>query len=224
MRRSTALRLLFVAFPLLVGVAVTAAPAPVYKPKPPVVPWVTGWDMPVDPLGDCQFAKAGDKLTITVPGAAERTTAPHMLREIEGDFDVTVRVTGSFRQEGRAAGVVITDGTNDFRFCRASNQNKSLTVMVAVPTSKGILNGVSGGSDGDDPELVFIRIERRKNILDDEVQHGSSEVDGSLRGPPALGRGAPEKTEGRRLCGVECRWRVRAGLRQVRVDAREVTL
>ena len=91
MRRSTALRLIFVAFPLLVGVAVTAAPAPVYKPKPPVVPWVTGWDKPVDSIGDCRFDTKGDKLMISVPGRAGRATVPQMLREIEGDFNADFR-------------------------------------------------------------------------------------------------------------------------------------
>ena len=162
MRRSTVLRLVFLAWPLLVGVAVTAAPAPVHKPKSPVVPWVTGWDKPVDSIGDCRFDKKGDKLTISVPGRAGRATVPQMLREIEGDFDITVRVTADFSPGGLEAGVLISDGTNDLRFGRGSDRNNSLIVRVSVRNH----TGVSASSVvGDNLKPVYIRVERRKNVL-----------------------------------------------------------
>jgi regulation of enolase protein 1 (concanavalin A-like superfamily) len=174
MRRSTALRLVLLAWALLFAVGVTAAPAPVYRPKP-TTPWVTGWDMPVDPIGDCRFDKKGDKLTISVPGRAGRTTAPRMLREIEGDFDVTVRVTGAFAQKGREAGVLITDGTNDLRFGRGSDQNNSLIVAVSVRNR----SGVSASSVvGDNLKPVYIRVERRKNVL--TVKHRTDRQEWSL--------------------------------------------
>jgi regulation of enolase protein 1 (concanavalin A-like superfamily) len=72
-----------------------AAPAPL-----PRSPWATGWEKPVDPVGDCRFDRKGDKLTITVPGdghALEEHTAPCLLREVVGDFLVEVRVGGNFR-------------------------------------------------------------------------------------------------------------------------------
>src|SRR4051794_6272305 len=91
----------FAAF-LFVGLfaaAVLAAPAP--RPRPPT-PWVTGWDKPVDPSGDCRFDRDGDRLTISVPGKGHELnyerpmTAPQLLRDVEGDFDVQVRVTATF--------------------------------------------------------------------------------------------------------------------------------
>jgi Protein of unknown function (DUF1349) len=90
------LSLLFVA--LVVG-STLAAPAPL----PRVDDWTTGWDKPIDPLGDCSFGRKGDKLTITVPGKGHgldvregRLNAPRLLRDVEGDFIVQVRVSGDF--------------------------------------------------------------------------------------------------------------------------------
>jgi regulation of enolase protein 1 (concanavalin A-like superfamily) len=181
MYRSTVLRLVLLAWPPLLAVGVTAAPAPVYRPKPSA-PWVTGWDNPVDPFGDCRFDKKGDELTIAVPGRAGRTSVPRMLREIEGDFDVTVRVTGAFAKNGLEAGVLISDGTNDLRFGRGSDQNKSLIVSVSVLNR----SGVSASSVvGDNLKPVYIRVERRKNVL--TVKHRTDRKEWSLpfEGHPA---------------------------------------
>ena len=82
----------------------SAAPAPVYKPKSSRV-WFTGWDKPVDPTGGCRFDREGDVLTIAVrgkppatEGGAENPDAPRLLRDVTGDFDMVVRVGGDFYQ------------------------------------------------------------------------------------------------------------------------------
>jgi regulation of enolase protein 1 (concanavalin A-like superfamily) len=92
-----------------------AAPAPL--PRPSQV-WNTGWDRPVDPVGDCRFERQGDKLTITVPGKGHeldvrqgRLDAPHLLRQAEGDFLVQVRV-GVTAAAGRA-GLLLRGGDTD---------------------------------------------------------------------------------------------------------------
>ena len=68
------------------------------------------WGDVVDPDRDCKFElePREDKVRITVPGrthilSAEigRTNAPRILRELEGDFDVTVRVAGSSHPAGK---------------------------------------------------------------------------------------------------------------------------
>ena len=46
---------------LLCALAALAVQA---TPVPPPKPWVTGWDQPVDPDGDCRFERKGDKVTI----------------------------------------------------------------------------------------------------------------------------------------------------------------
>jgi regulation of enolase protein 1 (concanavalin A-like superfamily) len=103
----------------LAPLALPAAPAP--QPRP----WFRGWSKPVDPVGDCKFERAGDRLAITVPGAGhgvdvERAhlAAPHLLRDVEGDFVVQVRIRADFRPAElgakdvcRAAGIVLLDGT-----------------------------------------------------------------------------------------------------------------
>lgn len=107
-----------------VASAAFAAPAPVSKPKPSNV-WVDGWDKPVDQVGDCGFTPVGDKLTIAMPprkggrwimgvfNGATSGTAPHMLRDVRGDFSVQVRMTGDFTGASgrhRAAGLLLKAG------------------------------------------------------------------------------------------------------------------
>jgi hypothetical protein len=100
----------------VVVAAVTAAPVP--RPGS----WVAGWDRPVDPKGDCKFDRRGEKLSITVPGEGHdldaREAAPRLMREVEGDFAVQVRVGGNIRPadpEGpgwRQAGLLLAEGTD----------------------------------------------------------------------------------------------------------------
>jgi regulation of enolase protein 1 (concanavalin A-like superfamily) len=88
---------------------------------------VIGWDKPVDPMGDCRFERKGDRLSITVPGTPEHhfifgreepLHAPRLLRRVEGDFAVEVRVRGSFGKAGmsvgyRRAGLLLVDDRCD---------------------------------------------------------------------------------------------------------------
>ena len=69
------------------------------------------WGDAVDPDRDCKFElePREDKVRIIVPGqthilSAEigRMNAPRILREIEGDFDVSVRVAGTSHPAGKA--------------------------------------------------------------------------------------------------------------------------
>lgn len=67
---------------------------------------IKGWGTVTDSEGDCTVKEEKGKLTITVPGTkphdlhpggfAGRMGAPRVLREIEGDFTATVKVTGDF--------------------------------------------------------------------------------------------------------------------------------
>jgi hypothetical protein len=75
--------------------AVVAAPVPAAKP------FTSDWDKPVDPYRDCKFIPEKDALTIEVPGGdhdldfkRDRRTAPRVLHDVEGDFEVQVRVQG----------------------------------------------------------------------------------------------------------------------------------
>jgi regulation of enolase protein 1 (concanavalin A-like superfamily) len=71
-------------------------------PAPPPQPWLSGWDRPVDPDGDCLFHRHGEALALTVPGKSHLLNgkwknAPRLLREVEGDFVAQVRVSGAFQ-------------------------------------------------------------------------------------------------------------------------------
>jgi hypothetical protein len=90
----------------LVASGLVAAPAPFPRPDR-AGPWVTGWDTPVDPVGDCRFDRDGDKLTITVPGSKGRSSDFSLLRDVEGDFVLQVRMAVSFPG---AAGILLVDG------------------------------------------------------------------------------------------------------------------
>ena len=147
MSRSTAVLRVLGLLPctLIVAVAAMAAPAPIYRAKPFLL-WVTGWNRPVDALGDCRFEKEGDKLTITVPGAGhdfagqvERLTAPHLLRDVEGDFSVEVRVGGQFEHKNpqngqlrRGAGLLLSDGDKLVRFGRVVDQKTSWGLVPSL--------------------------------------------------------------------------------------------
>lgn len=87
----------------LVAFRLMAAPVPVYRAKA-FEDWLSGWDKPVDPVGGCRFDRERSRLTIRLPKGHSREAGlwkgrkdvPHILREIEGDFDVQVRITGEF--------------------------------------------------------------------------------------------------------------------------------
>ena len=79
-----------------------AAPSPAGSgPPAAALSFETGWDKPVDPDGDCKFTPDKTVLTIEAPGKQHdlsfRMNAPRMLRKVEGDFTVQVRVDGDFR-------------------------------------------------------------------------------------------------------------------------------
>lgn len=106
---------------LMAASTVLAAPAP--------VPFKTGWDQPVDPYHDCKFVIKDGTLTIELPGADHdldpkrgQFNAPRLLRDIEGDFLMQVRVRGTFcpsakstvdgKEPSVAAGLVVIPEDN----------------------------------------------------------------------------------------------------------------
>src|SRR5262245_63307451 len=76
--------------------AALGAPAPSKRDSTLLV---TTWSEQVDPDKDCKFVKDGDALVIEIPGKDHdlwprdrQMNAPRLLKEVEGDFDVQVRV------------------------------------------------------------------------------------------------------------------------------------
>jgi RNA polymerase sigma factor (sigma-70 family) len=66
-----------------------------------------GWGTALDPADDCKFTVAPDTLTVTVPGTdhalcieRNQMNAPRVLRDVEGDFILQVKVAGEFPDGG----------------------------------------------------------------------------------------------------------------------------
>jgi hypothetical protein len=110
-------------FVCLLAAGATAAPAPLPRPWQPR-PWLGlgGWDAPV---GRGRFDHKGATLTITVANQEDHRGA-RLLRDVEGDFVVQVRVRGAFHRDVgkhiqvQGAGIVLTDGKSFFRLEQAA--------------------------------------------------------------------------------------------------------
>jgi RNA polymerase sigma factor (sigma-70 family) len=110
------------------------APPAAEKPTPAKpVGGVTlnGWGTILDPSDDCRFLLDKDKLTLKVPGSdhalcieQNRMNAPRVLREVEGDFIVQVKVSGEYpngsvsvvpsRRSFHGAGLVLWQDENNY--------------------------------------------------------------------------------------------------------------
>jgi len=77
---------------------------------------IEGWGTVIDPDGDCTIKGDNGKISITVPGTAHNLhptramNAPRVLRQIEGDFVVTVKVTCALTPGKKVVGVGATAG------------------------------------------------------------------------------------------------------------------
>jgi regulation of enolase protein 1 (concanavalin A-like superfamily) len=97
---------------LILGLALSWIPAtaqvPQTAPQPTVGTELPGWGLAIDPDKDCKFTPGPRSLTIDVPAAWHDLTpapecpkpklnAPRVLREVDGDFVLTVKVSGDFK-------------------------------------------------------------------------------------------------------------------------------
>jgi hypothetical protein len=161
----------------LVAVAAGVMAAPVPFPRPGRSgPWFDGWDKQV---GKCRFAREGDTLTITVPGAGYELdvvkgplNAPHLLRDVEGDFIVQVRTgvikcpgaSGAGRTVFRRAALLLVSDNETVKFVSEAfvtgNQSSCLrTIGLLTPTGIGRILRTS-------PEKpTCLRLERRGDLL-----------------------------------------------------------
>ena len=165
---------------LVVAVVATAAPAPVYRPPMASGVWVNGWDEPLDPKGDCRFDRRGDRLTLTMPGKGlAGQDAPHLLREVVGDFQLTVRAGGEFlpgKDGGRSAGVVIVSGRNRCRLERWGVRGE--VVMQGIDATwhcDGQCKGHNEGCDRNPPRKhAYFRVTRKGDVMQLEVSEDAS--------------------------------------------------
>jgi len=153
---------------------------------------LSGWGLAIDPDKDCEITDQMKSLRFTVPGTrhdlaadAGMMNAPRVMREVEGDFVVTVKIVGEFRPGGKStnpkgvpfngAGILIwSDADNFIRLERAA---------VARP---GKINTyvhfgeVEGGTTGATHSEVlkggdcWVRMERKGSRI-----HGAISFDGT---------------------------------------------
>jgi len=162
------------------GAAAAARPKTVMAiVKPPE------WGDVIDPDRDCRIVvePQRDRATIFVPGrphilSAEigRVNAPRVLRELKGDFDVKVRVTGTDHPGGRAttsqyapyhgAGILVwQDQENYVRLEIATDlqRGKSRSYVNFEYRKDGTLAASSGLPNGDGSN--HLRLKRRGNEI-----------------------------------------------------------
>jgi regulation of enolase protein 1 (concanavalin A-like superfamily) len=158
--------------------------------------WVAGWDKPVDPDKDCKFVRAKETLTIEVPGKnhslnIERSlmNAPRLLRDVEGDFVVQVRVDGTFQPSQRSttnerlpfvgAGLVLLkDEKTYIRLERAGlrvqGEVKTYTNWELREDGKWLLAGDTSVQPLED-KATYLRLERQGDKLLASISYDGKE-------------------------------------------------
>jgi regulation of enolase protein 1 (concanavalin A-like superfamily) len=99
---------------------------------------IKGWGLAIDPKKDCKITPVEKSVTIEVPGVFHdlnadnaKLDAPRLMREVDGDFVMTAKVTGEFKPGPKStnpkvvpylgAGILIwSDSDNYIRFERAA--------------------------------------------------------------------------------------------------------
>lgn len=167
-----------------------AAPADPAKPRE-----VRGWGPLIDPVGDCVMAEDGEKLTLTVPAGnrnlstAINTSAPRLLREVEGDFTAVVKVTGEFDPGTRGveatpfngAGLLVwADERNFVRVERNSYWLAGRQRFFCYPPLVEYFKGGAGQNTNPDPTeaanfftgwSTHLRVDRRGDRLTASYSH-----------------------------------------------------
>lgn len=140
---------------------------------------LAGWGSAVDPDGDCELGPDGAALVVKVPGTLhdlnadiDKFNAPRVLRDVEGDFSMTVKVAGDFKPGPKSnnpksvpyngGGLVVwRDSDNYIRLERGAIVRKEKLGTFATFEER------EGGSRGAQhngtlaPGPVWLRLERR---------------------------------------------------------------
>jgi regulation of enolase protein 1 (concanavalin A-like superfamily) len=167
---------------------------PVYG-EDPIRLALRGWGTALDPDGDCKFIVEKGRLTIGLPGtdhslSCERgqMNSPRVLQEIEGDFIVQVKVSGTFptgatsivpnRRPFHGAGLLLwQDEKNYIRLERAEtvSQGKNMAYASFEDRKEGTWGrrGDASGLPLTDIANTYLRLERRGGTV-----HGAASADG----------------------------------------------
>lgn len=154
-----------------------------------------GWGKALDPDGDCKFVVEKGRLTIGLPGtdhslSCERgqMNSPRVLQEVEGDFIVQVKVSGTFptgatsivpnRRPFHGAGLLLwQDEKNYIRLERAETmlEGKNMAYASFEDRKEGTWGrrGDASGLPLTEITCTFLRLERRGGDV-----HGAVSPDG----------------------------------------------
>lgn len=153
------------------------------------------WGLAIDIDKDCEFAPQQKSLTIRVPGKwhdlnpdSGKLNSPRVIREVEGDFVVQVKVDGELKPGGKStnpksvpyngAGIIIwSDSDNFIRLERgALLRNKQIRATVAFEEREGGYRGAVHNVSSR-PGPVYLRLERKGSRI-----FGAVSFDGSKWG------------------------------------------
>lgn len=141
------------------------------------------WGIAIDPDHDCRIDDKGNVLEISIPNTHhdlnadnDKLNSPRVLREVTGDFTMTVKVSGAFRPNTKStnpkavpyigAGIVVWQDSNNYVFLgrAAINRNNKISEFAAFEErewgTRGALN-----NRGIEPGGVYLRVERRNNRI-----------------------------------------------------------
>jgi len=145
------------------------------------------WGESVDPDGDCLFRLDQDKLHIKIPGVPHRmgselkaTNAPRVLRDVDGDFEVQVEVTGPVPLLNRnligkypwyGAGILVwQDDNNFFRLERAriifgANNGPTYANWELRERGQHVRKGANEEGRLSDSDNAHLKLTRKGNIF-----------------------------------------------------------
>jgi regulation of enolase protein 1 (concanavalin A-like superfamily) len=165
---------------------------------------IAQWGLAIDPDRDCQISGEGTTLTITVPPTLHdlnadigKYNAPRVVRDVEGDFELEVRVEGDFRPGSicnRAGGIpfvgggiVIFDGSDHFiRLERGVVYDQLVFSPFAIFEQHKAGRGVVDHNGSLITGTTYLRIARRGDTI-----HGFTSSDGRYWSKLEPFRGVP---------------------------------
>jgi regulation of enolase protein 1 (concanavalin A-like superfamily) len=165
-----------------------AAPAP--------TPFMSGWGKPVDPDKDCKIRREKGALTVEIPGTVHEydlrrkyLNAPRLLRDIDGDFEMEVRVLIDCRPSAESsvkdlpsyvsAGFLVIppdDFTtaffrSEYRVGGHGDEAEGCTAILNQGRERGGTSGVTTNKHPDwpfksKPDYIYLRLDRQGELLE----------------------------------------------------------
>jgi regulation of enolase protein 1 (concanavalin A-like superfamily) len=188
---STPILLSFLLVPLAMTCMSCRGPASHAKNSEPGIP---GWGTVTDPDGDCNIRAENGTVSMTLPGDKVHTlgnflatkNSPRILREVEGDFTVQVKVSGVFdpgteaaagvRARGRnsfnGAGLLVWDSDQNFVrlerniWVTSSGNSYGYTPLLEYWKDNEIAIGFGGGPDtAGNVQCTYLRLSRQGDAI-----------------------------------------------------------